>query len=1287
MTPTLARTHGRVDALLARMTLREKIGQMTQAEKNSATPDDVRAHALGSVLSGGGGNPEPNTPAAWRAMVLGFREAALESRLGIPLIYGVDAVHGHNNVVGATIFPHNVGLGAIGDADLVRRIARATAREVAATGVRWTFAPAVSVPVDVRWGRTYEGYGQDPDLVGRLAAAYVDGLRGIDWASPDALLPSVKHYLADGGARLGTSTRWDRAALKDLADDPTLANARLAADFLEVLDRGAWTIDQGDVDVDERTLREVFLAPYRAALAAGALNVMASYGSWHGRRMHEHRTLLTDVLKGELGFEGFVVSDWAGIDQLDPDLDACVERAINAGIDMVMVPFDWRRFMNALEAAVERGAVPLARVDDAVRRILTAKERLGLFDAAGDPDREPPLGDVGHPDHRRIAQEAARRSPVLLQNRGDALPLPPTLPALLVAGAAADDVGLQCGGWTISWMGAAGPDHAGHHPAPGAAAVASRRPPRLRARRPRHRTGAGGRRRGRRGAVRRGHGRPLRARPARRRPGADRTRARPGRHAGPGRLLRAPRRPGRRRAPRRRDRRGLAPRQRGRRGRRAARGRERLRGHPALPLARHQRRPAAAPVRGRPPRRADAALRDRPRPAHAPLARRRGPGMKRPDRRRPVPRRPRSQIASRAVAARLAVLALVLTAPWPAASQAGAPPYLDARRSIEARVDDLLGRMTLDEKLGQMALIEKGSIDPAGVARLGIGAVLSGGGGYPPGDNTVAGWRAMVAGYQEAALRTRLAIPVLYGVDAVHGHASVVGAVVFPHNVGLGAAANPDLVEAIARATAREMLATGIPWNYAPVLAVPRDVRWGRTYEGYGEDPELVTRLALAALRGLQGDDLAAPGAVLATPKHFVGDGATAFGTSPIPGGLLDRGDADVDEATLRRVHLAPYVAAVAAGARSVMVSFSSWGGLPLHAHAYLIRDVLREELGFTGFVVSDWAGVDEVSADYDQAVVASVNAGIDLVMVPYEAERFLASLRRAVERGHVEVDRIDEAVAAILRVKFELGLFERPYGDPALQAEVGSDAHRALARDAVAQTLVLLKNADGALPLQADAIETVLVTGSGADSIGVQSGGWTIEWQGSTASLTPGTTILEGLEAGFGAGTTVRHDPRGRFLDGDGQPLRAEVGIAVVAEPPYAEWFGDSADLALPVRDRALVETLRAQVDTLIVVVLSGRPVVLDRILEVADAVVAAWLPGSEGDGVSDVLFGVRDFNGTLPYTWPRTAEQLPFDLDALATDGPDAPLFARGYGLRTADTDRAVANDAQATPEGSPR
>lgn len=618
------------------------------------------------------------------------------------------------------------------------------------------------------------------------------------------------------------------------------------------------------------------------------------------------------------------------------------------------------------------------------------------------------------------------------------------------------------------------------------------------------------------------------------------------------------------------------------------------------------------------------------------------------------------------------VLAVALAS---AVAQESAPPYLDAELSVEARVADLLARMTIEEKIGQMTLIENRSVDPAGVRRFAVGGVLSGGGGYPLVGNTAEAWAEMVRAYQAAALDSRLGIPILYGVDAVHGHASVAGAVVFPHNVGLGAAANPDLVEEISRITASEMIATGINWNYAPVLAVPQDIRWGRTYEGYSEDTELVTRLALAAIRGLQGDDLAAPGTVLATPKHFVGDGGTVFGTSPLPDGLLDRGDTVGDEATLRDVHLTPYVAAVQAGARSVMVSFSSWNGVPMHGHTELLREVLREELGFTGFVVSDWGGVDGVATEYHDAVVASVNAGVDMVMVPYDAATFTSTLLNAVQAGEVTEERIDEAVAAILRVKFELGLFERPYGDDTLPASLGSEEHRAVAREAVAQSLVLLKNEGGALPLPAGSAPTVLVTGSGADSIGVQSGGWTIEWQGSTATLTSGTTILEALEAGFGDAATVLHNPRGRFVGSGGETLRADIGIAVVAEPPYAEWLGDTATLSLNARDATAIRRLREQVDQLVVVLLSGRPLVLDAdLLGLADAFVAAWLPGTEGQGVADVLFGERDFVGRLPYTWPRTLAQLPLGGVELPSEGCEAPLFPLGYGLSYADAAAGV-------------
>ncbi len=464
----MAAAYAAADAVLARMTVRERIGQMTQAEKGSVTPDEVAAYALGSVLSGGGGAPDVNDAAHWRAMIDAFDAGARRSRLGVPLLYGVDAVHGHNNLHGAVIFPHNVGLGAVDDEDLTERVARATAVETAATGARWSFAPALSLPLDVRWGRTYEGFGQDPDLVGRHGAAVV---RGLQAASEDgrglrdgsAVLACAKHYLADGGTRFGSSMRVDRDQLDAAADDPTLANAGSHEAFLEEMARGAWTLDQGMAEGSDALLRRVFLAPYRAALDAGALTVMASYGAWNGVRMHANRALLQDVLKGELGFTGFVVSDWDGVAQLDPeDPRRAVAAAVNAGVDMVMVPFAWRAFQDDLAALVETGEVPEGRVTDAARRILAVKARMGLLDAddegsLGAAVAPPPLDAVGQEDHRTLAREAAGRSQTLLANDGDLLPLAPSDGPFLVAGRAADDVGLQCGGWTISWMGGAGP--------------------------------------------------------------------------------------------------------------------------------------------------------------------------------------------------------------------------------------------------------------------------------------------------------------------------------------------------------------------------------------------------------------------------------------------------------------------------------------------------------------------------------------------------------------------------------------------------------------------------------------------------------------------------------------------------------------------------------------------------------------------------------------------------------------------------------------------------------------
>lgn len=602
------------------------------------------------------------------------------------------------------------------------------------------------------------------------------------------------------------------------------------------------------------------------------------------------------------------------------------------------------------------------------------------------------------------------------------------------------------------------------------------------------------------------------------------------------------------------------------------------------------------------------------------------------------------------------------TPPPPAATEAPAgeqasPAYLDTTLTAEARASDLLARMTLEEKIGQMTQVEKGSISPADVTRYHIGSILSGGGGYPSGDNSPEGWAKMVDGFQKAALESRLAIPLIYGVDAVHGHNNLKGATIFPHNIGLGAANDPQLMEKIGRATADEMRATGIPWNFAPVLAVVQDIRWGRTYEAYGENTALVTSLGIAYQRGLQGeasDSLF----VLATPKHFIGDGGTIWGTSKTENYQLDQGDTQMDEATLRALFLPPYKAAIEGGAQSVMISYSSWNGVKLHGHKYLITDVLKGELGFTGFVVSDWAGIDQVDGDYYTAVVTAINAGIDMNMVPQGYLRYLTVMQQAVEKGDIPIERIDDAVLRILTVKFKLGLFEQPFSDPAYLEAVGSDAHRLLAREAVAKSLVLLKNDNAALPLAKDT-PLVYVAGMMANDIGAQCGGWTIEWQGKSGNITPGTTILEAIEAT--ATGTVRFN---RFGDFEGAP-KADVAIVVVGEKPYAEGRGDTPNPALSENDLELIRRVREQAEKVVVILISGRPLVITDALPYADAFVAAWLPGTEGQGVADVLFGDRPFTGKLPFTWPRAVEQLPFNFASLPTEGCDAPLFPYGYGL----------------------
>lgn len=590
--------------------------------------------------------------------------------------------------------------------------------------------------------------------------------------------------------------------------------------------------------------------------------------------------------------------------------------------------------------------------------------------------------------------------------------------------------------------------------------------------------------------------------------------------------------------------------------------------------------------------------------------------------------------------------------------------YKDPSQPVDARVEDLLKHMTLEEKIGQMTQVEKNSIKPGDITKYFIGSILSGGGGSPA-DNTPQGWYAMVKGFQDEALATPLQIPLVYGVDAVHGHGNLLDATVFPHNIGLGAANDPDLTCRIAQATAEEMLATGIPWNFAPVVAVVQDIRWGRTYEGYSESTDIVKSLGETYVRCLQtpqaGTD--AQLGVLATPKHFIGDGATTWGTSKAKGYEIDQGDMQVDEATLRKLFLPPYQAAVNAGAMSIMASFSSWNGTKMHAQKVLLTDLLKGELGFKGFIVSDWKAINQIDRnDNYKSVVTAINAGIDMSMVPEDYVQFIDTMKQAVANGDIPQARVDDAVRRILRAKFELGLFEHPMPDTKYQQTVRSPEHLALAREAVSKSLVLLTNQNNALPLDKD-VGTILLTGSGADNIGMQSGGWTLEWQGVDGNKTAGTSIHAALQAAVNANTKVIYDPSGSFKD---QTNKADVGIVVVGEKPYAEGVGDSADLLLDYKDVSRVSAMRDHAQKVIVIILSGRPVIISGILPYSDAIVAAWWPGTEGAGITDVLFGDKPFTGKLPYTWPRSAKQLPINVNNSAgKTGCEGPLFPFGYGL----------------------
>jgi beta-glucosidase len=585
----------------------------------------------------------------------------------------------------------------------------------------------------------------------------------------------------------------------------------------------------------------------------------------------------------------------------------------------------------------------------------------------------------------------------------------------------------------------------------------------------------------------------------------------------------------------------------------------------------------------------------------------------------------------------------------------------DISQSIDERVQALLNQMTLAEKIGQMTQVEKNSITPQEVTKYFIGSVLSGGGGNPT-PNTPQSWRDMVVSYMQASLKTRLAIPLIYGVDAVHGHNNVVGATIFPHNIGLGATRDTDLVKRIGTATASEVLATNVHWDFAPAVSVPRDFRWGRTYEGYSEDTSLVSEMGAAYVRGLQ-QPLDNGEWVLASVKHYVADGGTtwdsrkdaihtASGASNWQAAnedwRIDQGDSRMDEATLRRIHLEPYKHAIEAGAENIMVSFSSWNGLKMHAHEYLLNQVLKIEMGFEGFLVSDWMALSHLAAKEYDTVVIGINAGLDMIMVPFEYKSFIKHLTKAVKNGDVPMSRIDDAVERILRVKFLLGLFENPITDESHMANLGSEAHRELAREAVRKSLVLLKNDDHALPLQPN--KSIAIAGKAADDVGLACGGWTIEWQGSAGAITKGKTLVDGLRTKG----DITYRPSADF------EAHFETGIVVIAEIPYAEGMGDNPDLTISDDDLALIRKMRPQCDHLILVMYSGRPIIISEIADECDAIVAAFLPGSEANAIADVLTGEYDFTGKLSFRWIADMAQLP-----ITDNNAESAQWQFGHGL----------------------
>lgn len=559
-----------------------------------------------------------------------------------------------------------------------------------------------------------------------------------------------------------------------------------------------------------------------------------------------------------------------------------------------------------------------------------------------------------------------------------------------------------------------------------------------------------------------------------------------------------------------------------------------------------------------------------------------------------------------------------------------------------------LAIMTTAEKAGQMVQAERGYISPSQVETYGVGSILSGGGSHPSSYNdTVDEWYQMVSDYQDAALKSSAGIPVIYGIDAVHGNNNLFGATIFPHNVGLGAANDKDLVYDISKATAEEMLATGITWTFAPALSVTQNIKWGRSYEGYSENPEIHQNLTASAILGFQDMN------VSATAKHFLADGGTING--------IDQGNADLTEEEVRALHLLPYIEAVNAGVDTVMISYSSINNAKMHGSSYWINDVLKTELGFEGFVISDWNAIHQLGGSYYDQVVTSINSGVDMLMEPQDWRNAINAIKQAVTNGDITEERLDDAVYRILYVKYKRDLIDNPYYQ--LDEDVVYNTeHQELAREAVRKSLVLLQNDNDSLPLDKNA--TIFVTGAGSTSIGLMSGGWTTYWQGNTnGTISVGTTITEGISdvLNLNGGSLVT------------SVADADTVVVVFSEVPYSEGQGYNTSLTLTTgkadsgNQQALDIAIAAHDSgkNVIGILLSGRPLLLEDNLQYFDSFIASWLPGSEGGtGISDVLFGDYDFTGTLPYTWPLDISQIGYT--SVIEDYDETKVqYPYGYGL----------------------